>query len=600
MVSEAFSRASASIAFLIVGILLVAFPQLLHAQISIHSQVTPTSGSTQDSYRLIVTVSGSQSAPRPTLTNDQDFLLSFVGEQTSLSVVNGTVDMNVQYIYQMAARRSGALTAPIAEVDTPQGKLSTPPHSITVSDAGNAPPQGGGQPEEDNNGNPPSFLPKGDQVEDFFLYQSVVPSEKVYVGQQLINTVALYTRIAASKIRLDDLSADGFWQETLSDDQRNTVQIRGVNFSSIQMLLSLYPLRSGTITVPSRRITAEIPFGIWAIKGDPIEAKSDAITIEVLPLPDPSEEVAPHLTSIPLVGETSIKTDYSLNVLKVGESKSVTIQITTEGNSNPIKKIPFKVPAGVKMYEEQADVSYDRSGPRLKTIKRFKYTLVPLRGGYFTVPGVTIAYFDPRSEQYKVVKSDDIAFVVQGSLTQDTERGAADSQSLQQSESMAPTPEQKEGAGVPLPPLYSEPTTLELLREKMTTEILLLILAAAIGVLIILFVAFQVRRPAQGSMVSPEQINASNTIRELQELYHDFLLAKLKVPKQGKGTSGLTVDQIRALLSSSTCGSELIHGAKALLDDFERVQYSASKDDETDTLVRFKERFRLLIQSWGF
>jgi hypothetical protein len=165
---------------------------------------------------------------------------------------------------------------------------------------------------------------------------------------------------------------------------------------------------------------------------------------------------------------------------------------------------------------------------------------------------------------------------------------------------MAPTPEQKEGAGVPLPPLYSEPTTLELLREKMTTEILLLILAAAIGVLIILFVAFQVRRPAQGSMVSPEQINASNTIRELQELYHDFLLAKLKVPKQGKGTSGLTVDQIRALLSSSTCGSELIHGAKALLDDFERVQYSASKDDETDTLVRFKERFRLLIQSWGF
>jgi hypothetical protein len=170
MVSEAFSRASASIAFLIVGILLVAFPQLLHAQISIHSQVTPTSGSTQDSYRLIVTVSGSQSAPRPTLTNDQDFLLSFVGEQTSLSVVNGTVDMNVQYIYQMAARRSGALTAPIAEVDTPQGKLSTPPHSITVSDAGNAPPQGGGQPEEDNNGNPPSFLPKGDQVEDFFLY----------------------------------------------------------------------------------------------------------------------------------------------------------------------------------------------------------------------------------------------------------------------------------------------------------------------------------------------------------------------------------------------------------------------------------------------
>ena len=566
------------------------------AQAALSSEVHPKQGDLSTVFRFVVTVEGAQSASSfgnaPLLSGGDDFSLRLIGPQSSVVITNGSVATKISYHYRLTPRKAGTLTTPSVELDTATGKLTAQALSVDVRQSGSA-----------NNFSPPSG--QGDWQRKFFLEQNVNPSEgKVYVGQQIVNTVTLYTQLQARDIHLDDLTTDGFWQETLSDDERSSVRLQGEEFGSIQILKSLYPLRSGEISIPSRTLTAKIPdtvqrrfpsfgspmggfdddifgdfFGFVEYKD--VSVTSPARTVTVLPLPVPPPDIAPFLSSVTIVGDTKIKVDYSLDVLKVGGSKSVTIEIESEGNLHPVKELPFKVPSEVKVYEERPETVLDRSGPRIKMIKRFRYTLVPLRGGYFRVPSPALAYFNPRSERFEVTKGGDIAFVVQGGS------GVVQSASpppLSQDD-IAPLVPTAGPSGVTSPPTgqlaaptqecafplaYSERTLLDQVKSRFTVQSVVLLLVGVVsGLGVFLLVRARSRVGAVARKVKGE-IRTASSYTEIDRILRDFIGKNLSI----SDVQGLTLDQFKAVLTVKLRERDVLLATLSLLDRLERGAYA--------------------------
>ena len=640
---------------------LILFATTGFAQISLSSDVQPRRGDQNTIFRFTVTVEGAQSAinfgDAPLLSGGDDFSLRLVGPQSSVVITNGNVASKTIYHYRLTPRKAGSITTPSVELDTATGKLTAPPISVEVSPgaaAGSLP----GQTAPGGNG--------GDWQRKFFLEQNVNPSEgKIYVGQQIVNTVTLYTQLQAQDIHLDDLTTDGFWQETLSDDERSSIRINGEEFGSIQILKSLYPLRAGEISIPTRTLTAKIPdtpsrsrspfgpsvsgfdddifgnfFGFVEMRD--VSVSSRALSVKVSPLPTPPQSIAPLLSTVPIVGDTKIKVDYSLDVLKVGGSKSVTIQVESEGNLHPLKALPFKVPPEIKVYEERPETILDKNGPRVKMIKRFRYTLVPLRTGYFTVPSPSLGFFNARAERYEVTKGDDVAFVVQGG-------GGSRSEALDATSAAPPAPSDNNISGGkdsvipqppsnqpgasdlspsespslittpfpspnPAPPIYEERTLLDKARAGISVGAIVLI-CLILGVVVGLMVFVKVKSASGASdRAEKEAILRANhhseiegTIREVIGQKLSILDAKTLPLQQLKDALQRKASQLAAQVNLADGPQkrakqlsneyELLVAILSLLDKLERGAYSSDRSSAELALDECKHRALEILKS---
>jgi hypothetical protein len=579
---------------------LIFFPPRCEADIQLKAEVSPQSGTTDDNFTFTVTAEGTQNIPTPLLTGGEGFSLQLLGPQTSLTIINGDVRARIAYIYRLIPKREGVLSTPVAEVEVNSIRYTTTPISVEVrkGEIGADPALGSGQ-------------------GSLFLRQTVSPTA-VYEGQQVVNAVTIYTRVEIREIQLDDLATDGFWQEKISDDQRSTKNIEGVNYAAIEIRKALYPLRSGRIDLPVRSLIARIPerqrpsgfpgfdsfddrffdsfFG-GALRD--VNVSSNSATVEVRPLPPLPDEMRAIAPSVPIVGETSIKANYSVEVINVGESKSITIEVISEGNLNPLKSIPFAAPPGVKIYEEKSDIKNDPRGPRLVTHRYFKYSLVPLKPGLLRVPGVQLPYFDPASGSFKIATSPDVAFVVQGTA-------APDQPSTQQDANSTPDATQGATPQTPLKPnpaapvlAYEEPTLIQEVSSHLSLQLSILLLAAVIGVGVIVFVALRLHRPEAKASVTTAQIDGATSIAELSHLLQKILIAHFHHQAEVA-----TVDQLRSLVTKRVTDRDVALALRSLLDDFELLLYSApstvqsSPTAESDPLPGLKARMREVLTRW--
>ena len=565
------------------------------AEVSVNSEISPKSGHVDDLFLFTVTIEGARNAPPPVLTDDSDFEVTLLGPRTSISIVNGVMNARISYVYHLAPRREGSLRTPKATVSVEGKAITVTPLEVPVGAS--------------HTKNDPLHKDGGDLL---FLRQTVSPTS-AYEGQQVVHTLSLYTRVDLSDLAIEEPTNDGVWQENIADNQRSIRNVNRVEYTTVEALKALFPLRSGTITVPARKLNAKIPdqreldrsFSFDPFSDQflqqflnrtelkPVSVTSNELSLEVKPLPAMTEEQRKFAPPVAIVGPTSIRVDYPLDAVNTGETKTISVEVTSEGNLNTLKTIPLNVPPRFKVYEERPEVKTERRSGKLVTRKTFKYSLLSLSPGLTRIPGVKLTYFNPQTDTYQILSTSDVAFPVRGE-----DLSARDAQAAQAPKT---SPEQPSTTTVPTmgplpiaPPLdYEEPGIVERISRYVSIQFALLVLAAVCGLGCIALVATYKKPLRDTKEISTSALQDVTSMKDLEAFVRHAIASKL--PRVSENS---TMDELRSRVATALPDKNLALSISALLDDIEVYSYGRSPADAQGAVQTLKERLALILMQW--
>jgi hypothetical protein len=584
---------------LCIAVLLLAPWTCCFGQNSLRSEITPQSGHIDDLFIFAVTFEGSQERITPQIAAGGDFEIQLLGPRTSISIVNGQVHSRQQFVYQLSPKREGDLQTPEVQANVDGQLLSAPPIAVSIKSSS-------GQPA-------PSPSSGSEQI---FMRQTASP-ESAYVGQQIVNAITVYTRVNLRGVRIDDEAADGFWQEMISDGNNAQRTVNGVEYGSAQILRAMFALKQGQLPIPARHALVQVPV---TKRGNPLgsldpfsddffenffqrtvvqekKLTSNELSLTIRPLPPLPPDLSQFTRGLTIVGNTSISTNVAETALHVGESKNISITLSSTGHLNPVKMPPLKVPPGIKLYDGQTTVKHDTGQGSLVTHKTFNYSVVPTQPGLIRIPGISIAYFDPDSESYKLTTSGDISLAVSGTPLAQTTNSASDvgvtPPTSTGAPSLADSNQASQGQGDLAPAAtmpYVEKTRWEQLSERVSIQLALLILAAAITFIGLLSI---VLRPSSAQVSRTETLRKISKATSLDDL-------ELCVRSWANGSlpglrPGATFDEIRAVIRSSARDGANALALIAVLDQLEVARYAGASSPSIDKL---KRSLQDSIRSW--
>lgn len=395
---------------------------------------------TEDTFHVDIVIANAPKDSSLLLPTTDDFEVLGRSQLTQMnySVGPGGAGVVVQvqkHILTLRANRTGHLKFPPVSLRTPSGTISTKPLSIEVVQGRLAPdrtvrrppptpfgfppgflPPGFGEEEEDPVGEPLAEVPAGDT--DLFMRMSLDKSE-AYVGEQVMLTIHLYSRVDLSTVdsvtmpKLDGfLSQDFKTPSNLMSEQRI---VGGVPYREYLLRQrAIFPLKAGAVTIeaPEADITTGLLFA-----GRRVHKKGNDVKLTVRPLPPGPA------TSI--VGRWRLSREVSQTEVTLGEPVQVKLLLEGRGNLASVTLPPLGAPGSFKVFDPETQDKPNNTRSHVGGTRVVEYTLVPQQTGTFTLPALTVPYFDPEARKYEEMRVDAIELTVRpgiGGRTQDPSR----------------------------------------------------------------------------------------------------------------------------------------------------------------------------------
>ncbi len=365
-----------------------------------------------DPVTLTIEVDG-QSAPRPDLKPlEKSFRILGTGTSTSVSIVNGRTSATKSWRITLQPLGMGKLTIPSISV----GNEKTQPLTVTVTDV----------PEEVKA-----------KLRDHVMLEASIDSdnEPVHVQQQITYTLRLLTDDDVISGELIAPQIENAVVEQIAPDRRETVVRNGKRYNLLERRYVISPERSGKLEIPPAQFRGKLkkprkqrpqrrsrdpfedffgrddffrdpfsddffdddffagtPFGP---RGEPIRTSSNALSIEVLPVPQdftgkhwlPAEEV-------------KIQDSWRSHLPKfrVGEPvvRSLRFQIKgLAGSQLPPLEIPE--PQGMRIYPDQAKTDTLTDGETVYGVSEQSITYIPNKTGKITIPEIRIDWWNTKT-----------------------------------------------------------------------------------------------------------------------------------------------------------------------------------------------------------
>jgi hypothetical protein len=410
----------------LVGVLLAGGSAL--ADVEFYQTVDRNKVGTEDTFRLTIVVGDAPEGATVQFPAPNDFEVLQRSQSTQMSYSLGGGGAGVikrvqKYTLIMRANRSGKLTIPPAALATAQKTYKT--DSITMDvvkgrTQADPPPQrrapdpfgglfggnpfGGDDDDPFGGGFPQGQVPDPDiprSDSDLFLRASV-DKDSVYVGEQVNLTLSIYSRVDLSSVDAVTMpKLDGFWSEDLDSPSQLAPEHRvigGVPY--ITYLLrrrALFAVKPGTIEIGAAE--ADVMTGML-FQGRRLHRKGNALTLKVKPLPKGAENLN--------VGRWRLSREVSQTAVAVGSPITVTVALEGKGNLKSASMPKLTGPAGLRFYDPSTSdkpmINRGIYGGR----RTQEYIVVPERTGVFTLPAVTLQYFNPETNQVEESKIDPV------------------------------------------------------------------------------------------------------------------------------------------------------------------------------------------------
>ena len=368
----------------------------------------------------------------------------FTSTSSSIQVVNGSISRTTRnsYTFALQAIQEGTFRIGSASLTVSGDKVSSEPFEIKVlpDDGSHAYSGGGGsssnQGQSQQNTNDP-------QVSGKDLFLRCIPSKKsVYVGEQVVLTYKLYTKVPVSSVSLSKVpSYAGFWTKDISDNsgtlKQSSEYVNGIEYTTAEIQkVIIVPQRSGKFTIDpmTMECVAQIrtqrnnsrsmdPFD--AFFNDPFfnrnitnvqkELSSQSFSIEAKKLPEDAKPAS----FAGAVG--NYKFTSSIDKTELSTNEAVTLTLTVSGSGNiELLQMPEPVfPPDFEVYDPKITISTDVNSQGMTGTKKAEYLAIPRRAGSFSIPPVEFSYFNPGSESYQTLSSEPYELsVVKGKETE--------------------------------------------------------------------------------------------------------------------------------------------------------------------------------------
>ena len=346
-------------------------------------------------FTLSVHGDGLRSVPDVQLGDMNGF--EVVGKQTEQAITNGQVQFD--WVYTLVPRRPGNLTIGAATVRFGNSETHTKAITIQVSNipGANAPPA------TSVPNVMPALPPGGIDV------KLSVDKPNPYVGEQVILTFTLVQGVNLyGSIGFNPPTAEGCIIEQLPPPE--TQKLISVDREALifKRQWALFAASAGAHVVKPASVTFKRD-----IADNEQELDSKPLTINVQPLPPSPAGVAYGGA----VGQFTVSARADKPQLRAGEGVNVIVAVSGVGNINSFEGPKPVVPSGCNVYPagEKRNVSIRTTGakPQVEGSAVFTYLLVPREAGMLQIPGIPLAFFDPRTHQYQVVRTQPISVNVQ-------------------------------------------------------------------------------------------------------------------------------------------------------------------------------------------
>lgn len=496
-------------------------------------------------------------------------------QSISNSWINGKRSYSKTYSFFLAPLKKGVATIGQAAIEVDGERYKSLPVEVVVTEAVEIPKDGNNADylasenvhlvAEVSNTNP-------------YLNEAITVVYKLYVSNQV--------SITSNWREIDSPKYADFWSQNL--DQKGQLQIyegqyRGEDYRYVILRTAvLYPQKTGELSIEP--LTLDVPIDVRSNRRDffgrfmttrvnkTISAGRRTINVKPLPLENRPEDFTG------AVGFFDFDSSISRSELDAQESLEYSVTVRGEGNLKLFELPKPQFPSAFEVYEPARNdkISTRTSGMRGSVSE--VYTLVPQNQGTYPLPLLSFSYFDPNLERYITKTTQDhIVSVI---------NGPAQESALQSFERADTNPVIVDTDRFSYIKLQSD----WLARNPAPWFGTWAYWRWVLGLLIFLplwFVISAIRNRYLGdtasrdlrkrkrliaqylSQAKAEQQNPTAFYAALERSLHLFLKAQLKLE-----TSGLSKENIRAIMTQRTLTQDAIDRLIGLIERCERARYA--------------------------
>jgi BatD DUF11 like domain len=340
----------------------------------------------------------------------QNFLiLSGPNESTSMQIINSAVSASRTFSYYIQAKGTGKFNIGSASIESDGKTFRTDPLTIEVVSGSTIP---------NNSASSSEPVITSKDIGDNLFVKAIADKQKVYLGEPIIVTYKLYTRLnIASQMSVNKLPQyNGFWAEELTTSNNITFSTEVVNGKQYRVgilkRVSLFPSQTGELSVTPFELNVPVQIQRKRRSGnifddffnDPFfdagqtvnyDAKSNTLKVDVIPLP--GKDVPDSFDGA--VGDFSLNSNIDKTDVKANEPVSLKLNISGTGNIKLINAPEINLPTGFEKYEPKVSEQINRTG-KISGTKNIEYLVIPRIAGKMEIPAVKFSYFDLSKKSY--------------------------------------------------------------------------------------------------------------------------------------------------------------------------------------------------------
>jgi hypothetical protein len=323
----------------------------------------------------------------------ETFQILSTSQSSSFSYVNGKVNRNRQYQYNLRPIKSGIFIIDPIKVRYKGKGFATKPLRIVIK----------GSPNLKGSKNvalntqkriPPIKTQAVKRYKNIFL-ETAVSTQNIYLGESIDYAVRLYRRIQLwSQISIQQDDIQNGWQTNIKTSKERVVRKGGQRYYELELSKKkIRPLSPGNFIIPqlSARFVVDPFSGEYTLV-------SELVSINVMPLPEP---LPPQFTGA--IGQ------YTMDVMipkKSIKSNTFQLQVILSGAGN------FEVikPPIIKSTDRFRVLSAPKNGDSIMGQQTFDYVVIPKKSGEIYIPAIEFSYFSKETRDYVLLASEPIIF----------------------------------------------------------------------------------------------------------------------------------------------------------------------------------------------
>jgi len=365
-------------------------------------------------------------------------------QSSGMTIVNGNMSQykGVSFILQPNKTGNFTIQGATAEVDGKPMRSNPVTVEVTTSSTGNSgninPMLVPSMPREPVADDKDYVLRPGENMAEKTkknLFVKVqVDKNTCYVGEPIVATYKLYTRLQSESRVTKHPSLNGFSVYDMIDPNNDAATVENVNGKPFTVHVirkaQLIPLQAGPVELSQVEVENTVHYikssgkahrsnSIWQNLFDQINddesgedvqehitLTSKPLTITVKPLP----EISKPADFNGAVGHFNI--DASIDKKNVAAQDAATLKVTVNGSGNiPVVDAPqVQWPSNIDTYGTSSKENIDKTIAPMKGSKTFEYVFTPKTAGSYDIPAISFSYFDPSTNSYKTLQSQALHF----------------------------------------------------------------------------------------------------------------------------------------------------------------------------------------------